>query len=95
MARLLAIDWDGKEARYVVAMAHGARLKFEAAGSLPIESDSEAADSPAQLGAALRSALAGKAGRATVIVGVERSQIELVSLTLPPASDAELPELVR
>ena len=36
-----------------------------------------------------------KVGRALTLLGVERSQIELLSLTLPPSSDAELPELVR
>ncbi len=93
MARLLALDWDTTEARYVIASAHGARLKVEAAGTLPI--DSEASGSQSQLGEALRTAVGGKAGRATAIVGVDRSQIELVLLTLPPAPDVELPELVR
>ncbi len=70
-------------------------MEIEAAGSVPAPSDGEGASARRQLGGALREALAGKAGRATTLVGVSRSQVELVSLTLPPAADAELPEMVR
>ncbi len=95
MARLLALDWDGQEARYVVAGSRGARLEIEAAGAVPMPSDGDGAGSRMQLGGALREALAGKVSRATTLVGLSRSQVELVSLTLPPAADVELPEMVR
>lgn len=95
MARLLAIDWDRTEARYVIVDARGQSLSFEAAGCLPLSGEKDTAASRAQLGEALRSALAGKANRATTLVSIDRGQVELVSLTLPPASDAELPDMVR
>ncbi|HYW79557.1 MAG TPA: hypothetical protein VE890_08265, partial [Thermoguttaceae bacterium] len=44
---------------------------------------------------ALRFALdSAKAGRGTVLVGVDRASVEMLRFTLPPAEDAELPELV-
>jgi cell division ATPase FtsA len=95
MARLLAIDWDRTEARYVVADARGQSLALEAAGVMPLTGEKDTAASRAQLGEALRQELAGKASRATTFISIDRGQVELVSLTLPPASDAELPELVR
>ncbi len=49
----------------------------------------------AQLGEALQAELAGKASRATTLLCVGRSQIDVVTPTLPPASDLELPEMVR
>ena len=95
MARLLAIDWDRSEARYVIADARGPSLSFEAAGCVPMSGEKDTAAFRAQLGETLRSALAGKASRATTLVSIDRGQVEVVSLTLPPASDAELPEIVR
>jgi Tfp pilus assembly PilM family ATPase len=95
VARLLAIDWDRTEARYVVADARGNNLMFEDAGTLPLSGEKDTAASRAQLGEALKAALAGKASRATALLSIDRGQIDLVSLTLPPASDAELPEMVR
>ena len=96
MARLLALDWDQYEARYVVASTRGTQLILEAAASVAIPESPDGGSSRLQLGAVLQGALAShKVARAVTLVGVERSQIELLGLTLPPSSDAELPELVR
>ncbi|MEX2114076.1 MAG: hypothetical protein WD845_12870 [Pirellulales bacterium] len=95
MARLLAIDWDGAEARYVVADVRGGQLSFESAGAFSMPAGGDTAGSRAELGALLRSALEGKASRATTLLCIDRSNVELAALTLPPASDAELPEMVR
>jgi Tfp pilus assembly PilM family ATPase len=96
MARLLALDWDQHEARYVVANTRGAQLVLEAAASIALATSSDEGASRLQLGHALQAALGRhKVGRALTLLGVERSQIEVLSLTLPPSSDAELPELVR
>ncbi len=96
MARLLAIDWDGTEARYVVADARGGSLSFEAAGSVPHARGDRTRSGrvpnwPRHCGEHWP---ARRAARRRC-VSIDRSQIELVSLTLPPASDAELPEMVR
>ncbi len=94
MARYLAIDWDQDEARYVVANTQGARVVVEVAGQVAL--DREAAGERTPEGGALSDALMPhKITRATALVVVDRSQIEMVSLTLPPASDAELPQMVR
>src|SRR5882724_3506897 len=93
MARLLAFDWDQQEARYVVASTRGSKLVVEAAASVKlVDGDGSIQTWRAALQAALEP---HRVGRATTLVAVERSQIELVNLTLPPSSDAELPEMVR
>jgi len=94
VARITAIEWDRREARLVVARATGPRAELEAVVSVPLEGEGGALD-PAELGAALRRAVAEhRASRATVLVGVDRASVDLLSLQLPPATDAELPELV-
>ena len=96
MSRLLAVDWDRHEARYVVARVRAGGLSVEAAGSVAISAAGEGENLAARLVPALTAAIAPlKIGRATTLVALERSQIELVNLTLPPASNAELPDLVR
>src|SRR4051812_9529233 len=96
MSRLLALDWDRHEARYVVATVRVGGLVVEAAGSVAIATDLEGGSLSERIAPALTAAIAPlKIGRATTLVALERSQIELVNLTLPPASNAELPDLVR
>lgn len=95
MSKFLALDWDSQQARYVVAHRSGKHLVIDAVGSVarPAEGESEGG---AAWGAALAAALAEhKAARAQTFVCVDRSQVELVNLTLPPAADVELPEMVR
>lgn len=95
MARLLALDWDQQEARYVVAHTRGTQLLVEAAASVSLHT-ADGGTSRLHLGPALQAALAPyKVSRAVTCVAVERSQIEFLDLTLPPSSDAELPELVH
>jgi cell division ATPase FtsA len=95
MARFLAIDWDNTEARFAIADARGGSLSFEAAGALALPEKPATAAARAEIGELLRAELAGKAGRSATLVSIDRSYVELASLTLPPASDAELPEMVR
>ena len=96
MARLLAVDWDRHEARYVVASSTGDGLVVRAASSVPLVDVAEGGNAPhPDIGGSLRAALADQSvGRAVALVGVERSAIELLHFTLPPASDDELPEMV-
>ncbi len=97
MARMIALNWPGKgkQVRWVLASSRGSRLALEAAGTLALPSEAEGAGAALQLGELLRSELGGKAKGAVALLSVDRSQVELVSLTLPPAPDTELPELVR
>jgi len=102
MARILAVDWDRGEARCVVASSAAGRLRIVAARSVPLAEVSEplaetaeGAPSPPDISAALRAALDdARQGRAVVLVGVDRANVELLQLTLPPAKDAELAALV-
>ena len=96
MARLLAVDWDRHEARYVLATSSGENLKIRAATSVPLVDVAEGGNAPhPDVGGSLRAALADQqVTRAVTLVGVERASIELLHFTLPPATDRELPELV-
>jgi hypothetical protein len=96
MARILAVDWNRHEARYVLAAARRGKLEIHAAASVVLPQVTEAAgQSHPDLGGSLRNALAGqKLGGAVTLVAVERAGVELLQFTLPPARDDELPELV-
>ena len=93
MAQMLAIDWDEVEVRFVLARSEGGRLRISSAGTSPIPPDetSEASN----VAQAIQAALSGrKLGRCTVLVGLGRADLEFLTLTLPPAKEAELPDLV-
>ena len=92
MARLLAIDFDRIEARYVLASPKGRRLKIHAAGSVPLpENTPEEEQSPSSSGELLRTALSEQGLRpAASLVGVDRTGIELLHLTLPPGTAPEV-----
>lgn len=97
MSQFLAIEWDEHEARFVVASGGRSAVTVRAAGTIPLVDVAEGGSEPQpDLVGSLRAALAErKLGRATTLVGVARSRIELLHLTLPPAADHELPELVH
>ena len=96
MARILAIDWDRHEARYVLATTSRGKVKVIAVESVSLVDVAEGGEEPKpDLSGSLAAALADQTvGRAATLVGVERSSIELLQFTLPPAKDTELPELV-
>jgi hypothetical protein len=115
MARILALDWDHREARFVLASSAHGSVRIHAAEVVSLEnlgsddngggneSDPEANNAgpagenlPAEkIGEALRRAFKNlKVARATVLVGVNRQSVELLHLSLPPAKDDELPQLV-
>lgn len=93
---LLAIDWDRREARYVLASASGERLKVHAVAAVPLVDVVEGGHAPhPDIGNSLRAAMADqKVGRAMALVGVDRSSVELLQFSLPPAQETELPEMV-
>ena len=96
MARVLAVDWNRHEARYVLASTRGGKVKVDVVEAMPLVDVAEGGAEPRpDLSGSLAAWLTEtKAGRVSALVGVERSSIELLHLTLPPAKDAELPELV-
>jgi len=97
MPRLLALEWDESEARLAVATARGRTATIDelfavdlrpAPGERPLE--------PAEIGSKIAAALAARGvGRVTTLVALGRANIELKRLSLPPAPEEELPELVR
>jgi Tfp pilus assembly PilM family ATPase len=97
MPRLLALEWDAKEARVVIARTRaGGGISVEQALAIPLPQREGGAASEAEIGAALASALAPHgAARSETLVAVGRSSIELKFLSTPPAPPEELPDLVR
>ena len=80
----------------MLAGGKGAALQIEAAGAAPLPSREDGAPlTPEDIGTALRDALAPhKVGKMKALVSIGRGNVELHRLSLPPASDAELPILV-
>lgn len=96
MPRILAVDWDRREVRCLLAATHGKRITVLAAVSAPLVSVAEGgASSYADIGGSLRAALGEhRPGRVTALVGVDRASVEVMHFSLPPSTDAELAQLV-
>jgi Tfp pilus assembly PilM family ATPase len=96
MPRLLALEWDQKEARVVVARTRAGGVAIEQALAVKLPVREEGAATEAEIGAALSRALAEfGVARTETLVAVGRSSIELKFLSTPPAPPEELPDLVR
>lgn len=91
MSRLLAIEWDAREARLVVGRMTGRSLSIESVVAVPLESSEEES-----LRTQLAQAVTQRGlGRNEWLVAVPRSRAELRVLQVPPVPDEELPDLVR
>ncbi len=90
MPKLLALEWNSHEVRVVAAQTRGGGgLVVDEMFAVPLEED-------ANVGASIAAALSEhKVGKAPVLVALGRASVELKELTLPPAPDEELPEMVR
>ncbi|MBX7165150.1 MAG: pilus assembly protein PilM [Pirellulales bacterium] len=100
MPRYLAVEWESRQARFLVAQASGGRVQIEACGSVTTDAPEAGVRGPhPELGQRLAEALderrVPRSLRRRALVAVSRAQVDLRQLTLPPASDAELPDLVR
>ncbi len=97
MPQLLALEWDSREIRAVVAGIRGGRAAIEHAFSIPWnESESTAETAEKRLGEKIAAELDARGiGRPPALVAVGRTSIELRQIQLPPAPDADLPEMVR
>lgn len=85
---LVATGWDAQSLEYVLARYDGQRLTIVAA-------ESRVLDTEVGPGARLAEGLAQYGvRRATVLVALPRSRVEVLPISLPPATDAELPSLV-
>jgi Tfp pilus assembly PilM family ATPase/Tfp pilus assembly protein PilN len=97
MPRLLALEWNTTEARMVVAMARGGQFLVEQAFSFAFTpAEGAGAESESAIGRQIATALESRGiRRVETLVAVGRTNIELRQLTLPPAPDEELPDMVR
>jgi Tfp pilus assembly PilM family ATPase len=97
MPRLLAMEWDGNEARVALARTRGTSVQLEHAFSIPLAARDVATKIDAvAVGKQLAEALSKRGwtkGEALVAVG--RSSSEMRFLTTPPAPPEELPDMVR
>jgi Tfp pilus assembly PilM family ATPase/Tfp pilus assembly protein PilN len=95
MARLLALEWDSNEVRVAVGTPRGGDALIEDAFLIALPR-SEGTDADEKTAGLIASALAERRiGRVVGLAAVGRAGIELKELTLPPAPDDELPDLVR
>jgi len=93
MARLLGIEWDNHEVRFVVANPRTGGLTVEEAFRVELASGVQGFDAVrTSIGAALAER---KLESLDTLVAVARGSVELKQLSLPPAPDDELPEMVR
>ncbi|HZN32504.1 MAG TPA: hypothetical protein VFB80_01750, partial [Pirellulaceae bacterium] len=96
MSRLVALEWDAKEARVVVGRKRGTALVVEQAFAAPLPQKAEGSAAEADIGGAIAKALSERGlSRVEALVAVGRASIELKFLSTPPVPPEELPELVR
>ena len=97
MARLLAVEWDAREARVAMANTHGSDVTVELAFTIDLASEgSDESPDETNLGQKLGEALAQRGLKeADTLVGLGRASIELRLMTLPPTPSDERPDLVR
>ena len=95
MAQVLVVDWDDREARYVWAEIAGRAALVRAFGAADLAEPEDAAAPLAAVTEWLqRVCQEYHLHRPRLLVAVPRSSVELLDLSLPPATDAELPQLV-
>lgn len=96
MPRLLALEWDGNEARIAVGRTRGKIVALEHAFSVPLPSREAGMAPEAAIGKEIAAALAKRDwSRGEALVAVGRSSIELRFLSTPPAPPEEVADLVR
>jgi Tfp pilus assembly PilM family ATPase len=97
MPQLLALEWNGSEARVAVASRHGGQTVVEQAFLIPLRSaPAEEGQPEPDIGQQITAALAARGiGQMDVLVAVGRGSVELRQLQLPAATDEELPKMVR
>jgi Tfp pilus assembly PilM family ATPase/Tfp pilus assembly protein PilN len=96
--KVLALEWDGREARVVVATPRGSEVMVEDAFAIDISgvaADDTAGDSQ-EVGRRIAEALTARGlTGCDALVGLGRASIELRLMSLPPAPPEEIPDMVR
>jgi hypothetical protein len=95
MPRVVYFEWDQKDVRAVVCEERGERRKLLAHGTIALGDSGGEAVPYVQIGERLAGWLSErKLGRPAAVGVVNRTLVETCLLELPPATDAELPEMV-
>ncbi len=93
MPKMLALEWDGREARVAVASVRTGDITVEDAFIVPLGDDES---SESETGRRIAEALASRnIGRLDTLVALGRANLELRMMSLPPAAAADRPDLVR
>lgn len=96
MSKFLALEWDEHEVRVAIASQRGATAMLERAFAAPLPAADDKPHDAALIAGVLREALAGESLRKVeTLAVVGRTSIELKEMSLPPAPDDELPDMVR
>jgi Tfp pilus assembly PilM family ATPase len=96
MPRILAIDWDRREARALLITSGATGMSVSGAWTASLVTAEGAGLEGKQIGARLAVAMSGAvSGKVTTLVGVGRDNVQMQLLSLPPAPESELPEMVR
>lgn len=98
MPRLLAFDWDAREIRFVLANTDRQKVSVLKIGSVQLEETDSSSlndEGAEKVGAALGLLLRQHhVSNVPALVALSRGNVELTPLSLPRASDAELPDLI-
>lgn len=96
MPRILAIDWDRREARALLLHSGPTGTSVAGGWATPLDSTDGSNPTSKHVGERLAAAMAGQpGGKVVTIVGTGRDHVQMKLLSLPPAPDDELPEMVR
>src|SRR5262245_45420813 len=96
MSRLVAIEWDAKEARVMIGRKRASSVLVDHALEGPLPAREEGQTAEPDVGSVLARALAEQGvARTDALVAVGRASIELKFLSTPPVPDEELPDVVR
>lgn len=96
MPRILAIDWDRREARALLISSGATGTSVTGAWTASLATADGSALNGKQVGTRLAAAISEQiSGKITTIVAVGRDNVQMQLLSLPPAPAGELPDMVR
>jgi Tfp pilus assembly PilM family ATPase len=96
MSRLLALEWDAREARVAVGRTRPGGVTVDQAFTIALPQREEGSTAEADVGGVIAKALAQQGlSRVEALIAVGRASIELKFLSTPPVPPEELPDLVR
>jgi Tfp pilus assembly PilM family ATPase len=97
MSRLVALEWDAKEARVAIGRTRGGGgVAIDQAFAVPLPQSEAGSTAEPDVGGILAKALVDHGvSRSEAIVAVGRANIELRFLSTPPVPEEELPDVVR